>query len=115
MPQLEKPVHHRNPLCHKEDPVQQKHTNKQKQETLVLIILKKEAEEILYAVGVMDWTQEKFEGISALFLFLFILFFIPLGEAGSEKCIYSRHEEDKEIPFFFCPSPLIAFLEITVF
>ena len=57
-------------------------TNKQKQETLVLTILKQEAEEMLYAVGVMDWSQEKFEGISAL-LFFFILFFILFGEAGS--------------------------------
>ena len=44
-------------------------TNKQKQETLVLTILKQEAEEMLYAVGVMDWSQEKFEGISALLFF----------------------------------------------
>ena len=103
MPQLEKPAHHRNPLCHKEDPVRQKLTNKRKQETLVLTILRKEAEEILYAVGVMDWTQEKFEGISALFLFLFILFFILLGEAGSEKCICSRHEEGQRNTILFLP------------
>ena len=77
-------------------------TNKQKQETLVLTILKQEAEEMLYAVGVMDWSQEKFEGISAL-LFFFILFFILFGEAGSEKCILSRHEEGQRSTILFLP------------
>ena len=38
---------------------------------------------MLYTVGVTDWIQEKFEGISALLLFFFILFFILFGEAGS--------------------------------
>jgi len=78
-------------------------TNKQKQETLVLTILKQEAAEMLYAVGVMDWIQEKFEGISALLLFFFILFFILFGEAGSEKYILSRHEEGQRNTIVFLP------------
>ena len=58
---------------------------------------------MLYAVGVMDWIQEKFEGISALLLFFFILFFILFGEAGSEKYILSRHEEGQRNTIVFLP------------
>ena len=58
---------------------------------------------MLYTVGVTDWIQEKFEGISALLLFFFILFFILFGEAGSQKCILSRHEEGQRNTILFLP------------